>query len=70
MCTLWIICDDGEWFDIALGDLHSLIKMANKQSAKWQITDETQVLFEGPEMNYFVLDGDSIRGCRLEFGEE
>ena len=51
MCTLWIICDDGEWFDIALGDLHSLIKMANKQSAKWQITEEyrneTQVLVEG-----------------------
>lgn len=53
MCTLWIICDDGEWFDIAIGDLHELIALSKKQSAKWQITEEyrgeTQVLVEGDE---------------------
>jgi hypothetical protein len=57
MCTLWVWINEeyfnmeGDWFDIAIGDLHELIALAKKQSAKWQITEEwlgeTQVLVEG-----------------------
>jgi len=57
MCTLWVWINEeyfnleGDWFDIAIGDLHELISLAKKQSAKWQITEEyrneTQVLVEG-----------------------
>jgi len=57
MCTLWVWINEeyfsleGDWFDIAIGDLHELIALSKKQSAKWQITQEwlgeTQVLVEG-----------------------
>jgi quercetin dioxygenase-like cupin family protein len=59
MCTLWVWINEeyfgmeGDWFDIAIGDLHELIALSKKQSAKWQITEEyrneTQVLVEGDE---------------------